>query len=314
MPVTLCLAPVSELRVTFLIPTWNRATKLRRAIDSVLTQPSASLEAVELIVVDDGSTDATPAAMLVYESDKRVKYIRLPENRGVAAARNVGIDAATGSWIVLLDSDNAMLPAMLPRLLGELSALREDVGIFWANSRDSSGTLTVRDTVRGVVPGVHLVEGRYPGEHFSAVRAALARRHRFAELGTRNECAACFWFPIALASMLYKTPEPYQQYETTGEDRVTSYSSRRHRAGELVRCFEETVHRYGNLLLAHAPKSYWGLQGRIAFYRSVGGEWFGAAKAGWRAAAGARIVPSNLVVFALCALGPWATRSALRRL
>jgi glycosyltransferase involved in cell wall biosynthesis len=304
---------MSVVRVTFLIPTWNRATLLARAITSVLTQPMADGGAVEIVVVDDGSTDATPQVMEAYASDARVRYLPQPGNRGVAAARNVGIRAAAGDWIVLLDSDNALLPDVLPRLLDDLAGMPDRVGIFWGNCRDSSGALTVSDAVRGVVPGVHLVEGRYAGEHFSAVRTTLARKHLFAELGTRNECAACFWFPIALESDVYKTPEPYQHYETEGDDRVTSFQSRRHRAPELVRCFEETSARFGTLLETRAPAFYWGLQGRIAFYRSVAGDWGGGLVGALRAVRGWRAVPGNLAVLALCAAGPWATRLALRQ-
>lgn len=304
---------MSQVQVTFLIPTWNRATLLARAVNSVLTEREAKCGIVEVVVVDDGSSDATPHLMETYAADTRVRYLRQAENRGVAAARNVGIRAALGSWIVLLDSDNALLPDVLPRLLAQLARMPARVGIFWANSRDSSGDLTVKDDVTGVVPGVHLIEGRYGGEHFSAVRTLLARKHPFVELGTRNECAACFWFPIALESDVYKTPEPYQYYETQGDDRVTSYQSRRYRAPELVRCYEETSAKFGALLEARAPTFYWGLQGRIAFYRSIAGDWGGGLAAARQAARGWRAVPANLAVLALCAAGPWATRLALRR-
>ena len=92
---------MSALRVTFLIPTWNRAALLARAVASVLTQPSADAATVEIIVVDDGSTDDTGVVLEGFTHDQRVRSFRQPTNRGVAAARNVGIRAATGSWIVL---------------------------------------------------------------------------------------------------------------------------------------------------------------------------------------------------------------------
>ena len=55
---------MNDARVSFVIPTWNRAALLSRAIASVLTQPGADSGTVEVIVVDDGSTDATPHLML----------------------------------------------------------------------------------------------------------------------------------------------------------------------------------------------------------------------------------------------------------
>jgi glycosyltransferase involved in cell wall biosynthesis len=91
------------------IPTYNRAHTLRRAIDSVLGQ---TLEQLELIIVDDGSTDGTEDLIREYV-DPRIRTLRQAENRGGAAARNVGIGAAVGEWVAFLDSDDEWLPSRL---------------------------------------------------------------------------------------------------------------------------------------------------------------------------------------------------------
>ncbi len=93
--------------VSVIIPTYNRAWTLRAAIDSVLVQ---DYEDTELIVVDDGSTDDTPALLSAY--GKQIHVIR-QENQGVSAARNRGIRAACGDLIALLDSDDRWLPGKL---------------------------------------------------------------------------------------------------------------------------------------------------------------------------------------------------------
>lgn len=89
--------------VSVIIPTFNRADLLAQAIDSVLSQ---SYTDFELIVVDDGSTDATQALLSQYRG--RIRYL-FQENRGVSAARNLGIKAARGLYICLLDSDDLWL-------------------------------------------------------------------------------------------------------------------------------------------------------------------------------------------------------------
>jgi len=78
-------------RVSVVIPTFNRATLVERAIDSVLGQTHS---AFEIIVVDDGSTDNTSTTLRNKYSDKLVVFQQ--SNRGVSAARNVGIAHATG--------------------------------------------------------------------------------------------------------------------------------------------------------------------------------------------------------------------------
>jgi glycosyltransferase involved in cell wall biosynthesis len=93
--------------VSVILPTYNRAWCLARAIDSVLNQ---SFTDFELIVVDDGSRDDT--ARLLASYGERLAVIRQP-NQGVSAARNAGIAVARGRWIALLDSDDHWLPAKL---------------------------------------------------------------------------------------------------------------------------------------------------------------------------------------------------------
>jgi glycosyltransferase involved in cell wall biosynthesis len=90
--------------VSVVIPTYNRADLLPRAIDSALAQTAPP---VEIIIVDDGSTDDTPAVVMRYAERHagRVRSLRIP-NGGVARARNAGIAAARSQWVALLDSDD----------------------------------------------------------------------------------------------------------------------------------------------------------------------------------------------------------------
>ncbi len=93
--------------ISVVIPTFNRAHLLSRAVESVLDQ---SRSATEIIVVDDGSTDETGALMA--GRFPGCQYI-FQENSGVSSARNLGIKAARGEWIALLDSDDEWLPNKL---------------------------------------------------------------------------------------------------------------------------------------------------------------------------------------------------------
>ena len=96
-------------RVSVIIPTYNRSWCLSEAIDSVLSQ---TFQDMELIVVDDGSSDETPALLSHYAD--RLRVLR-QTNRGVSAARNSGIQAAHGDLIAFLDSDDTWQPDKLAR-------------------------------------------------------------------------------------------------------------------------------------------------------------------------------------------------------
>ncbi len=102
--------------VSVIIPTCNRAPLLGRALASVLGQ---SRPPDEVIVVDDGSSDETPALMA--QRFPGVLYLR-QENRGVSAARNRGIRQASSQWLAFLDSDDEWLPRKLERQLALLAA------------------------------------------------------------------------------------------------------------------------------------------------------------------------------------------------
>ncbi|MBC8393906.1 MAG: glycosyltransferase [Deltaproteobacteria bacterium] len=95
--------------VSVIIPTFNRGWIIREAIDSVLNQAFGNFE---LIVVDDGSTDNTLDILTAYKN--RITLIK-QRNRGVSAARNRGMDAASGRFIAFLDSDDLWLPQKLNR-------------------------------------------------------------------------------------------------------------------------------------------------------------------------------------------------------
>ncbi len=95
-------------KVSVIIPTYNRLPMLKEAVNSVLAQ---QFEDMELIVVDDGSTDGTAEEMKRYGG--RVKLIQQSQNRGVSAARNKGILHARGKYIAFLDSDDLWVKGKL---------------------------------------------------------------------------------------------------------------------------------------------------------------------------------------------------------
>ena len=96
-----------------IIASWNAATFLPRAISSALGQQNVTLE---IIVCDDASVDDTEKLMLEI-SDHRVRYIRFDVNSGPAAARNAGLAAARGEWIIILDADDLIDPDRAWRLI-----------------------------------------------------------------------------------------------------------------------------------------------------------------------------------------------------
>ncbi len=96
-------------KVSIVIPTYNRETIICKAIDSALSQTYKNLE---IIIVDDGSTDNTKTVLEKYGS--RLNYF-YQENKGISGARNAGIKRSTGQYIAFLDSDDYWLPDKLEK-------------------------------------------------------------------------------------------------------------------------------------------------------------------------------------------------------
>ena len=109
--------------VSVVIPTRNRWNLLRRALDSALSQEAVN---VEVIVVDDGSDAAAGSIPLL--RDPRVKLVRHEQRRGVAAARNTGMQEASSRWFAFLDDDDLWAPTRLRSMLDALADAKADFG------------------------------------------------------------------------------------------------------------------------------------------------------------------------------------------
>ena len=112
--------------ISVVIPSYNRCDFLLRALDSVLAQ---SLQPREIIVIDDGSTDAT--ADIVSQRYPQITYAFQP-NQGVSAARNHGIKLSSGDWIAFLDSDDTWQPDKL-RIQSEMITKCPDYRLIHTN-------------------------------------------------------------------------------------------------------------------------------------------------------------------------------------
>lgn len=154
----------SPLDVTVVIPTYNRAELVIRALESVRTQ---RMPPAHIIVVDDVSTDGTPDAVQRWAAKHGVPVTVdvLARNGGAAIARNRGIELATTQYVAFLDSDDEHLPDTLQRLILPLDFLPDavlsfaDAAVVTPSSREPRGLFTPRIRLEGEstplqVPGI----------------------------------------------------------------------------------------------------------------------------------------------------------------
>lgn len=110
-------------KISIVLPTYNGTKYIRQSIDSCLNQ---TYKNIELIVVDDGSTDRTPQIIQSYK-DKRIKYIRHEKNKGLPQALNTGFANATGNYLTWTSDDNCYVKTAIEKMF---SFLKEKKGSF----------------------------------------------------------------------------------------------------------------------------------------------------------------------------------------
>ena len=153
--------------VSVIIPSYNRKELLVRAIRSVLIQ---DLSDMELVVVDDGSTDATPSLAMEF-SDPRLKWVH-QSNAGVTAARNTGASVSTGDYLIFLDSDDELLQGYLKEFY-ELSQESPDLIFFGAEILAGSQNRTL---IKATEPyGVPSTDGLFLAGTFAIRRSIFDR-------------------------------------------------------------------------------------------------------------------------------------------
>jgi len=206
------------MKISVIIPTYNRRGFLESAIDSVLAQ---SFCGYELIVVDDGSTDDTPALIRGYGS--ALIYIK-QDNRGPSAARNRGIKASRGALIAFLDSDDRWHPEKLllqgEAMEGEPGYLISHTGEVWYRN----GELLQQKKKHKILSGD--IFKRSLSMCMVSMSTVIARRELFDYVGFFDEALPCcedydFWLRASLRYPFLLIDEPLTFKEGGRDDQVS---------------------------------------------------------------------------------------------
>lgn len=201
--------------VSIVMATYNRAGTIGRAIDSVLKQ---TYQPVELIIVDDGSSDDTAVILKQYEHPS-IRVLVHEVNKGVTAAKNTGLNAIRGEWFTILDSDDEMTPDALEIMMA--IPLHKDPQV-------TAVTCNCWDTTRKVFSGYGPTEDRYlsadeqmtlcKGEFWGITKTALLGNDRFNEKLRGFE--STLWYKIDDRANRYYCNKALRIYHTEGDDRI----------------------------------------------------------------------------------------------
>jgi glycosyltransferase involved in cell wall biosynthesis len=258
---------------SIVIPVFDRENLVARAIESCLAQRDADFE---VVVVDDGSQDGTASVVESYSCPK-LQLIRHHANRGLGAARNTGVSRACGEWVVLLDSDDELIPGALARMSQIARGAGKDVArIGFAYRRDDGGVSPfppLRDEVLDYEGTLRWLENRRLFDFLSCTRLGTFDHVRWREWRMAGEILYRFdlahRYPILLAS------EALGLVHSDADNRLTSQLRKSHNAPEagtdLGEEMDLILERHGAALHRFAPQTLRRFLGvRASYYYRTG--------------------------------------------
>lgn len=241
--------------VSVVIPTFNRARLVGRAIESVLGQ---SHDDLELIVVSDACTDDTPEVVKGF-GDPRIRYLRHERNRGGSAARNTGIRAARGEFVGLLDSDDEWMPTKLEKQLARFKGASDDLGVVYSGCRwvcEATGVCT-QETLPTLGGDIHpdvLAGFCLYGGSTALIRTACLRI-----VGLFDETLPSYqdwdmWIRLSRSWDFGFVPEVLTKYSMHGEQISTNLKARIVGLESILTKHEEDFRQYPSMLCQYLKR------------------------------------------------------------
>lgn len=261
--------------LTIGVPAYNAAKTIEKTIQSVLA-PQRNFE-IEIIVVDDGSADSADLQALL--STYRQDFIRLealPENRGLANARNVAIEKATGKYFTPLDADDEFVsnwPVTFQKIISEWDKDYAHCEICLTQCVNSDGKSTVsRPNYKGLMTLDDYLNQRMTGEYLPVFRTAFAKTHPYYDLGTKKSCGIISYTNFAKITSYFVTPDVLRIYNYGTQGSISVGWTQAAKAQESAKCMDAHLSIHGDLLREKAPKTYAGILLRLAIYKRMSGQ------------------------------------------
>jgi len=258
---------MSNPTFSVITPTYNCAKLLKRTARSIFNQTFSDFE---WIIIDDGSTDNTQKIVSSF-ADSRIRYIRLPENRGPNAARNQGVRASHAPYLIFLDSDDELVPEALEVICKEWRDLNDEtVGVIaFCCQKAATGQLVGHIQGERVKLGYKdvICERFAKGEFLMTVRREVFRDVKYPE--DIQGVEALLWWDIAKRWKCLYINRPLRIYRAA-EGQLTSVESVIRRAENLAEGYDRLCQKHRKSWLSYCPAQY-------GYYLTVAGLYYALA-------------------------------------
>lgn len=250
---------------SFVIPTYNRSEKVKRAIDSVLVQPNWS-ECSEIIIVDDGSTDDTINSLKYYLKHDQIRLIQHDTNGGVAKAKNTGISNSVNKYVVLLDSDDLLIDGGLAYLKNLV--LNKDYDLFFCGTKALAGNKLLYDPEFNGTKTYSDLLITPVGEYLPIGRTKLMKDNLLSNLRGYESIT---WLNLAKnGSKIYFDREAIRLYDEDGSDRLSNRFNGIKHSTKMRDGYRLYLKEFGTDLKKYNYKEYLKIRFKLSCYNLIG--------------------------------------------
>lgn len=281
-----------EPLVSIVVPTFNRASLVGRALESLLSQTHQSLQ---IIVVNNGSTDDTAEVLARYAAQPRVTIVTLPVNGRVYKAYNVGLERVRGRYTTFLYDDDAFMPDAIEVLVRKAEELGPRVGMVFGNCVDPEANVETGTGIdrERVVRFADAMSGNIRGEYSGIWRTEALGARRFEE--ELEGAESLVWYDMYRHFDGYYIGRPVRYYYRFRHDSISRPRFDLASARRRARTYERHLEMFGGDMLRICPRQYVNCLRNAALWSILAGE---RSTAAVRLLEGCRASPS-LRTFAL---------------
>lgn len=264
-----------DFLISIVISTYNRDALLPRAINSVLNQTYSNLE---LIVIDDGSTDNT-AFFIKSINDKRIRYFKHEKNKGEIAAKIAGFNSAKGDYIALLDDDDELVinaVEIAVEHLRNLSSSNVKIAIFNCINMEKNKLSGSNYMSEGFVSFKDWLCGRFSGNYWLIVERKALKDVLKESNGLENRFSyglAILWLKLLFKVKGYYIPTVlYKAYVGHGNQRISEFKNRVKHTHKVVSTHKTFLDEFGQEALNICPKKYGDMLFNLGFWQILDGD------------------------------------------
>jgi glycosyltransferase involved in cell wall biosynthesis len=252
--------------ISYVVPAFNASTTIARTLASVFDTTLPKGWSVEVLVIDDGSSDSAALATLV-GNHLNARLLLHASNRGTCAGRNTGIAASRGDIVVMLDADDELVPGWPEVVNAATNEWPPNTKVCFLACCNPQGKVTAQNpSYNGVLTLNDMLNERHSGEYIPLFRGDYVRQKKYIDLGMPKPCEVVSYINFAHDAPFWISSRILRIYNEGDTSSLTYDWTNPKKACEAVQCYRELFNRYGLLYQRDAPKIWNTKRLRLAVY------------------------------------------------